>query len=88
MKKEDRATISVSKKTHADFERYRAKLSAYRGKVQTQDDVVKALLRGKLPRERKSEDDACDDVTLDMLLVLHPATAKQSTATIAMTAAA
>ena len=44
MKKEDRATISVTKKTHADFERYRAKLSAERGKVQTQDDVVRALL--------------------------------------------
>ena len=28
MKREDRATISVSKKTHADFEEYRAKLSA------------------------------------------------------------
>ena len=44
MKKEDRATISVSKKTHADFEEYRAKLSAKRGKVQTQDEVVRALL--------------------------------------------
>ena len=44
MKKEDRATISVSKKTHADFEKYRATLSAEREKVQTQDDVVKALL--------------------------------------------
>jgi hypothetical protein len=48
MKKEDRATISVSKKTHADFERYRAKLSAERGKIQTQDDVVKALLENAL----------------------------------------
>ena len=44
MKKEDRATISVSKKTHADFEEYRAELSAERKKVQTQDDVVTALL--------------------------------------------
>ena len=44
MKREDRATISVSKKTHADFEEYRAKLSAERKKVQTQDDVVRALL--------------------------------------------
>jgi septal ring factor EnvC (AmiA/AmiB activator) len=44
MKREDRATISVSKKTHADFEKYRATLSAEREKVQTQDDVVKALL--------------------------------------------
>ena len=47
MKKEDRATISVSKKTHADFEEFRAKLSAKRGKVQPQDDVVIALLEGK-----------------------------------------
>ena len=47
MKKEDRATISVSKKTHADFEEFRAKLSTKRGKVQTQDDVVIALLEGK-----------------------------------------
>jgi hypothetical protein len=45
MKREDRATISVSKKTHAEFEAYRAKLSAERGKVQTQEDVVKALLK-------------------------------------------
>jgi hypothetical protein len=44
MKREDRATISVSKKTHADFEEYRAKLSAERGKVQTQEAVVRALL--------------------------------------------
>jgi hypothetical protein len=44
MKREDRATISVSKKTHADFEECRAKLSAERKKVQTQDDVVKAFL--------------------------------------------
>jgi hypothetical protein len=44
MKKEDRATISVSKKTHADFEEHRAELSAERKKVQTQDDVVRALL--------------------------------------------
>jgi hypothetical protein len=44
MKKEDRATISVSKKTHADFEEYRAKLSAKRRKVQTQEHVVRALL--------------------------------------------
>jgi hypothetical protein len=39
-----RTTISVSKKTHADFEKYRATLSAERKKVQTQEDVVKALL--------------------------------------------
>jgi hypothetical protein len=44
MKREDRATISVSKKTHADFEEYRATLSAERKKVQTQEDVVRALL--------------------------------------------
>ena len=44
MKRDDRATISVSKKTHADFEKYRAILSAKRGKVQTQEDVVRALL--------------------------------------------
>jgi len=44
IKKEDRATISVSKKTHADFEKYRATLSAERGKIQTQEDVVMALL--------------------------------------------
>jgi hypothetical protein len=44
MKRDDRATISVSKKTHADFEKYRVKLSAERGKVQTQDEVVRALL--------------------------------------------
>jgi hypothetical protein len=44
MKREDMATISVSKKTHADFEEYRAKLSAKRGKVQAQEDAVRALL--------------------------------------------
>jgi hypothetical protein len=44
MKREDRATISVSKKTHADFEEFRVKLSAERKKVQTQEDVVRALL--------------------------------------------
>ena len=27
-----------------DFERYRAKLSAERGKVQTEEDVIRALL--------------------------------------------
>jgi hypothetical protein len=44
MKRDDRATISISKKTHADFEKYRASLSAKREKVQTQEDVVRALL--------------------------------------------
>jgi hypothetical protein len=44
MKRDDRATISVSKKTHADFEEYRAKFSAQMKKVQTQDDVIRALL--------------------------------------------
>jgi hypothetical protein len=47
MKKEDRATISVSKKTHAEFETYRAKLSAEKGKIQTQDDAILALLENK-----------------------------------------
>jgi len=44
MKREDRATISVSKKTHADFEEYRATLSAERKKSPDQEDVVRALL--------------------------------------------
>ena len=65
MKKEDRATISVSKKTHTDFERYRAELSAERRKVQTQDDVVRALLKTKLTDEHESEDEECDDVYED-----------------------
>ncbi len=65
MKKEDRATISVSKKTHADFEKYRAKLSAEKGKVQTQDDAIKALLKTTLTDERESEDEECDDVYED-----------------------
>jgi hypothetical protein len=47
MKKEDRATISVSKKTHVEFEMYRAKLSAEKGKIQTQDDAILALLEAK-----------------------------------------
>jgi hypothetical protein len=65
MKREDRATISVSKKTHAEFERYRAILSAERGKVQTQEDVIKELLQGRLPAEHENEDDDCDDVYED-----------------------
>ncbi|HYC20289.1 MAG TPA: hypothetical protein VEF35_06715 [Candidatus Bathyarchaeia archaeon] len=44
MKRQDRATISVSKKTHPNFEEYRAKLRAERKKVQTEEDVVRALL--------------------------------------------
>ena len=67
MKKEDRATISVSKKTHADFERYRAVLSAERGKVQTQDDVVRALLP-KLTDQHENEDEECDDVYEDYVV--------------------
>jgi len=65
MKKEDRATISVSKKTHADFERYRAKLSADRGKAQTQDDVGRALLEGKLADEHSNEEEECNLVCED-----------------------
>jgi hypothetical protein len=65
MKKDDRATISVSKKTHADFEKYRATLSAEREKVQTQEDVVRALLDGKLTDEHENEDMECDDVYED-----------------------
>jgi hypothetical protein len=44
MKRDDRASISVSKQTHADFEAFRAYLSAERGKVQTQEDCLKELL--------------------------------------------
>ena len=58
-------TISVSKKAHAEFERYRAILSAERGKVQTQEDVIKELLQGRLPAEHENEDDDCDDVYED-----------------------
>ena len=65
MKAGDRATISVSKKTHAEFERYRAILSAEKGKVQTQDDVVKALLEGRLAAEHADEDDECNDIYED-----------------------
>ena len=65
MKREDRATISVSKKTHTEFERYRAILSAEKGKVQTQEDVVKELLKGRLPAEHENEDEECDDVYED-----------------------
>jgi hypothetical protein len=65
MKKEGRATISATKKTHAEFERYRAKLSAEKGKAQTQDDLVKALLEGRLAAEHKNEDEECDDVYED-----------------------
>jgi hypothetical protein len=39
-----RSAISISKKTNADFEKYRATLSAEKGKVQTQEDVMRALL--------------------------------------------
>jgi hypothetical protein len=60
MKKEDRATISVSKKTHTEFERYRAILSAERGKIQTQEDVIKEFLKGRLPAENENEEE-CDD---------------------------
>ncbi|MGD0172733.1 MAG: hypothetical protein ABSB81_11540 [Halobacteriota archaeon] len=65
MKVGDRATVSVSKKTHAEFERYRAILSAERGKVQTQEDVIKEFLKGRLPAEHKNEDEECDDVYED-----------------------
>jgi hypothetical protein len=65
MKVGDRATISVSKKTHADFERYRAILSAKRGKVQTQEDVIKEFLKKKLPVESENQDEECDDVYED-----------------------
>ncbi|MGZ7124150.1 MAG: hypothetical protein ACXVIT_11620 [Halobacteriota archaeon] len=43
MKKKDRATTSVCKETHADFEKYRARLNAERGKVKTHEDAVRAL---------------------------------------------
>jgi hypothetical protein len=65
IKKEDRATISVSKKTHAEFERYRAILSAERGKVQTQEGVINEFLKGRLPAQHKNEDEECDDVYED-----------------------
>jgi hypothetical protein len=38
------ASISVSKHTHADFEAFRARLSAERGRVQTQEDCLRVLL--------------------------------------------
>jgi len=65
MKVGDSATISVSKKTHDDFERYRAILSAERGRVQTQDDIVRALLKHSLPTKHKNKDEERDDVHED-----------------------
>ncbi len=44
MKRNDRASISVSKQTHTDFEEFRAHLSAERGKIQTQEDCLRELL--------------------------------------------
>jgi hypothetical protein len=38
-------SISISKKTHAEFEKSRAKLSAEKGKVQTKDDSCRYSCR-------------------------------------------
>jgi len=65
MKVGDRATISVSKKAHAEFELNRAILSAEKGKIQTQEDVIKEFLKGRLPAEHENEDAECEDVYED-----------------------
>ncbi|MGZ4951715.1 MAG: hypothetical protein ACXV5K_11880 [Halobacteriota archaeon] len=44
MKPEERASISVSKKTHAELMKYCAQLSMQTGESQTQDSVISALL--------------------------------------------
>lgn len=44
MKRPERASISVSNQTHSDFNAFRARLSAERGKVQTQEDCLRELL--------------------------------------------
>jgi hypothetical protein len=45
MKPEERASISVSKKTHAELMKYCAQLSMQTGESHTQDSVICALLK-------------------------------------------
>lgn len=43
----DKMKLNVKKGTHENFEKFRAELSAKKGKVQSQDETVEWLLKNR-----------------------------------------
>jgi hypothetical protein len=74
MKPEERASISVSKKTHAELMKYCAQLSMQTGESQTQDSVISALLvEAKTRSNPKTPEMPKDIVTKHFLTITQVA---------------
>jgi hypothetical protein len=73
MRPEDRASISVSKKTHAELMKYCAQLSMQTGETQTQDSVISALLQEATPRSTRETPEILKDIVTRRFLIFTQA---------------
>jgi hypothetical protein len=69
MKPEERASISVSKKTHAELMKYCAQLSMQTGESQTQDSVISALLEEATTRSTPETPEIFKDIVTKRFLI-------------------
>jgi len=73
MKPEERASISVSKKTHAELMKYCAQLSMQTGESQTQDAVISALLKEAKTRSTPETPEIPKDIVTRRFLIFTQA---------------
>jgi hypothetical protein len=69
MKPEERASISVSKQTHAELMKYCAQLSMQTGESQTQDSVISALLKEAKTRSTPKTQEILKDIVTRRFLM-------------------
>jgi hypothetical protein len=69
MKPEERASISVSKKTHTELMKYCAQLSIQTGESQTQDSVISALLKEAKTRSTPETSEIPNDIVTRRFLI-------------------
>jgi hypothetical protein len=69
MRPEERASISVSKKTHAELTKYCTQLSMQTGESQTQDSVISALLKVATTRSTPETPEIPKDIVTKRFLI-------------------
>jgi len=69
MKPEERASISVSKKTHGELMKYCAQLSMQTGESQTQDSIISALLKEAKTRSTPETPEIPKDIVTRRFLI-------------------
>jgi hypothetical protein len=74
MKPEERASISVSKQTHAELMKYCTQLSMQTGESQTQDSVISALLTEAKTRSTQETPEIPKDIVTRRFLILTQVT--------------